>query len=373
MYLALSSYRRASVLFPLFSGGGVIGLLSREVLVSHGIVYWPHSLYQPFLAALLIVLHKALLGAPTFLSKKSLYYAIFSLAFIGGLIEWTGILFSLLASIVIFALPRYRNSRISLILAIAAFASLAIIAIHFSIALGPKDFLYTSISRFLSRSAKSASVFQLAKGYILSFAPWLLVCIISTLLVRFRNLRAALSTPGIAIMLLLSLLPLIENLLMLQHASQFSFDRLKAVFPIGIYLSVCFAIASDDKRKFIVPIILTASAISFLQYQFEIRSARDFSPVHASNLKLVQEIGRTIDVSCASISSAMKVRGYDNVLFNRAIHENQSSPQKAWEAMVQNGGCGSVWIDGFQYAPDIPSYQKAIVQLPDGKSFALNN
>jgi hypothetical protein len=113
---------------------------------------------------------------------------------------------------------------------------------------------------------------------------------------------------------------------------------------------------------------MAASVISILHYQFEIKAAREFSPVHQYNLSVVEGIGNSIDLGCTSISSSMKVRGYDNVLFKRAIHEHQKSPKDAWESMKRHGGCGSVWIDGFQYAPDIPSYQKAVVMFLDGSS-----
>jgi len=47
--LDISDSRRAS---SSFFGGALIALFSRESLVSHGIVYWPHSLYQILLGLL---------------------------------------------------------------------------------------------------------------------------------------------------------------------------------------------------------------------------------------------------------------------------------------------------------------------------------
>jgi hypothetical protein len=364
--LDLSPGRRAQ---SSFLGGGVIALLSRETLVSHGMVYWSHSLYQIFLGALLILLYKVLVDSASGQRLSNiLCVSLLLISYVGGLVEWTGIIFPTLASFAIALSPRYRHTRISLILLVAASASVATIAIHFSMALGPRDFIATSLSRFLSRSAKSATVFHLIKGYVISYGPWLLVCAISGLLVGVRKLRAALRAHGVAIILILSLLPLIENLFLLQHASQFSFDRLKAIFPIGIYLSICLAICSDIQRRLLTIGIMAASVISILHYQFEIKAAREFSPVHQYNLSVVEGIGNSIDLGCTSISSSMKVRGYDNVLFKRAIHEHQKSPKDAWESMKRHGGCGSVWIDGFQYAPDIPSYQKAVVMFLDGSS-----
>lgn len=375
--LELSPGRRA---ISAFLGGGLIALLSRETLVSHGMVYWPHSLYQLFLGANLIVLYKLLAESATGKKPtKILCAALFLLSYAGGLIEWTGIVFPLLASLVTSLSPKLRHTRIPVILLMAAIVSAVTIAAHFSIALGPGEFISTSLSRFATRSSTSSTLFlkvkALASGYILSFGPWLLVCAVSSLLVGIRRLRAALAAPAVALILLLSLLPLVENLLLLGHASQFSFDRLKAIFPVGIYLSTCLSIGLSKgpelKRRILILAILAASGISVLQYQLELKQARDFAPVHASNLKLVEDIKNSTELSCVSISSSMLVRGYDNVLFMRAIHELKKTPRDAWGAMKRYGGCGSVWVDGFRYSPDIPSYQRAVVMLPNGSSREL--
>ena len=87
--------------------------------------------------------------------------------------------------------------------------------------------------------------------------------------------------------------------------------------------------------------------------------------------KIVEKIYQNVDRGCVAFSSSMKVRGYDNVVVRRSIHDFVPSAEQAYAAMRSNGGCQSVWIEGFQYATDIPAYRKAVITDANGKVLKL--
>ena len=205
--LAISDSRRAGSAFF----GALISLYCRENLVSHGVVYWAQSLNQVFLGLLLICLVRHLnLPRGNQLSRKA-WIAIFILTYVCGLIEWTGILFGVVASIhfCAFSSRKYRFS-ISGPLFLGALASFLTIIAHFSLAIGFHRFLFTSLGRFGSRSGGSGSLFDLAHRFVISYGPWLITCLLAFVVSR-KSLIQVFSRSKILNIILLASLPLLEN------------------------------------------------------------------------------------------------------------------------------------------------------------------
>lgn len=74
--------------------GASIAIFSREVLQSHGVVYWSHSLYQLVMVLTLRYLFQHLTGTPDHPHRRHVRM-LAVLAFLGPMTEWTGYLFNL--------------------------------------------------------------------------------------------------------------------------------------------------------------------------------------------------------------------------------------------------------------------------------------
>ena len=72
---------------------------------------------------------------------------------------------------------------------------------------------------------------------------------------------------------------------MLQHAGQFSFDRLKFIVPAAIILSLAFA-KFNNKGRLILLIAITLSSINgALSYKNDILGYSEWTAIDAKNKK----------------------------------------------------------------------------------------
>ena len=218
-----------------------------ELLKSYTLSYWAQHLYTPFL---LIFCYQAGRG-----KYNWLYYTMLAA---GCLIEWTAYLAA--GAAVVLCYWRYRVSGDAsykrhlwysvLTTALCGFG----LTLWLTIPTGLFNTLYIMLSRIFVRSygrANSGHFLQLPWNYALSLGAGLIVLTLVVLVFRYReigaacrqvlnrtvlrNERLAFSAPlGFFLMLLGACC---ENLLLLQHAMIFSFDRIKVV------ALVCFALA----------------------------------------------------------------------------------------------------------------------------------
>lgn len=343
--------------------GVSVQIFSLEALLSFGIVYWSQQIYQIVLIGMLLIVTIILERNAT--DTRKLVAGLTVLAFLGAWTEWTGFIFNG-GLVILFWLKsrqdvRYRAITIQLLLA-TVIAGLLIV-VHYALAAGVLPTLKAITGRFIARSNHGGSNFyRLLTGYFLSYGTLLFLLPVAI----FASLRTVgwkrwLEQRGIAgFVLIAAILSLGENVLMMQHASEFSFDRLKAIVPAAILFAFAFArLFTPAKTTFLI-LLAAAFAQNIWSYERTLDTYAAWELIDRNNRLLVSEIEKVTDVSCADIASNMKIRGYANLLFHRGIRENVE--REAWsDTTPRVSHCSSVYLQGELAFTDLPRFTSALV------------
>jgi hypothetical protein len=354
-------------------GGALIGctisIFSREALQSHGIVYWSQSLYQSILIFFLFILFKYFTCKN---EKDRKIYAIIAaiMALIGALIEWTGYIFNI--GIIIILSLNIRKDLSSKVLAIQIFITSiiagAITIIHYGFAVGFWPTISALFRSLLARSTLTGSFIGLLDGYKSSYGSFLLTMIVAFIISLFNKSKRTNKLERISwLMFGLACIPLIENLIMLQHAIQFSFDRLKFIFPASIVLSFLFVRLGKIGKIAFLFLILFSSFYGYRDYRSSINSYSHWGAVNLKNINLKQKIQEKTNSECTIFSSNIAVRGYSNLLFHCGIYEN-TTIQESNQIMAKKNKCASVFLEGAWVFTDLPEYSRAIITYSDNTS-----
>lgn len=352
-----------------------IAIFSREALLSTGLTYWAQCLYQVILALSLIVTLKYLNSQSN--RRKSIYAAvIIALVFTGALTEWTGYIFN--AGLVLLfwfgVSGAHKDRRMSAyIFGATALAGIVTIS-HLSAAVGFYPAVDSLAHRFIDRSASTGSIAMLISGYGLSYGLFFLIAggIVAISSLTKDGPDNTNKHSAIAFLFIASCIPLIENLLMLQHASAYTFDRLKFIFPAAIILLFFFA-KSKILGRVVLPIALVAASYQgYGAYRDDLKQYSMWQAVDAYNKTLASKVKTISDQSCTVYVSSFSVRGYANLLFNHGIHEYKK-PEDAENIFKGRNGCALVYLEGDLVLPDLPKYTKATIRQMDGSIDVIEN
>lgn len=347
-------------------------LLAYESLFSHGIVYWNHSLFQIIWLLQLILLTQLLYASP----KKRHIIWLLVVCLIAPLTEWTGYLTN--ASIAIYFLTKSNYRKISLaVIATTALSGLLFIG-QFLLAISPK-FLYLSLkSRFLGRSSVSdqQNSFgslgpQLLHGYWESYSFLLLlpfVLVLAFLIVKFAKRKALLALPPFAGGLLFVLCaPLLENILLLQHAVEYNFDRLKTLIPIIFVVSVLIPLFHAHIRKVILVLWVFAIAGNVWGYYNVERQSIYFNHKETDIQKYIDNDNVLIKLlqqqtePDALYAITGGVRGWVDFTLNRNVYERVVDLGQLKTIIQQRHATQGVWLLGDDIGNQIYDWKAALI------------
>lgn len=306
-----------------------IYLFQSEILHSQGIVYWHHSLFQ------LLFLIQLNLFVRLESKAKWVFFFILSLAL--PCVEWTGYI-----SNIGLAIAFFFNDGMRLIKRICTFLAVIVLTLiscilfisHFLSVLYFEAFKTALISRFMARNVTTKISFShLIRGYSVSFGlTWVLIIALTLVVIFKKESRQTLSTilkQNKSIIFVVSF-AMLENILMLEHAIFYSFDRMKMVLPI---LLILFSlICSLDKTynlfalyKFVfLSLIFSVSIINLLQYSLHDNKYKWDVDYLENNIIFSRLINAKYNKENSVIGQSLCVRGYTNLLFNRGIYELQN-------------------------------------------------
>ncbi|PHH38738.1 hypothetical protein [Pseudomonas putida] len=345
-----------------------ITLFSREALLSGGLIYWAQSLYQPILVASLICLHTYLSTAT---DKARVWSSglLVALSILGALTEWTGFVFNGGVVLILWVINnnRLRNRKLAAGIAIATLFSVAIIVLHISAAVGFKPTIDALIERFFARSTSAGNFGDLLQGYWISYGLFLpLLLAAATLSLVTKSSKKSSSGSAAIIIFIASCFPMLENILMMQHATAFTFDRLKLVIPAGILISYAFCITNTTGKALIIGASIASSIFGYATYRNEISNYSPWVEIEKQNQAFAEELKSRPDYACSVLASSIPVRAYANLLFDRGIFEVQTSTTTA-QLMKTRGACASIFIEGDFVYPGITRYTRATIKTTDGK------
>jgi len=253
--------------------------------------------------------------------------------------EWTGYVIGGLSAIYFLVSKKRRDVS----LAFAMLASIFLAAITFSIqlymTLDLGEFISASIARFSVRSGGDADFRALFAGYYQSYGLFLIIIpvfIVSKLMNKgIRNDLANL-------MVILLAFSLIENIILAQHATSYTFDRLKLSFVISIMMCQTFLVSKGKWLFAPVTLTIISCILSFATYRSDVSQFRSWKDVQTANIAIASKALTVEGYDCASIYNSTRVRAYLNLIMGRSVWErlpteNEKNAKGECPIIVING------------------------------------
>lgn len=339
---------------------------SAEALQSHGVVYWPHSMLQPIMLGQLLMLERLLLQ-PDPRTRRRLLVALGALTMLACYTEWTAYVFSGLSGALLLAVPelRRRARTAALVLWGVAGSTAALLAFHFIAVIGLDGALEAWQARFLARSGGSTPLLHLLTGYALSFGGVVIAALVILALAAARPAFLGHVDVVTGALLLFSLGAVLENAVLLQHATQFTFDRLKVGIPLALVVGIAVARLSRRGMAAAGAMICLAAYIGFSANQSDALLHERWRTVDQANRTLVAQAGSVIDLDCATIGTNTHVRAYTNLAFDRGVHEGTAAGVLPGIG-AEERSCGTVFVVGEMVFTDLPRFTSITVVRGDG-------
>jgi hypothetical protein len=350
--------------WTVFAVVSILYLFLRESLVSHGAVYWPQSPAQLPL----------ILGAwgafRVFNGQRDIptLLTVFIACLAYPALEWTGFVFGLGVSFAIFLdwFLRHQSrtagadidagSLFAAILALVAttLSGVALI-VHFAIAIGLENLLDALAQRAHSRAVGILPALEIIPGYVTSLGALVPVAILATVVLWRKGTFPVQQFRPVYLLLLVVFFPMIENLIMMQHASEFSFDRLKLSVPLFLIVTVFFVQMKRPGK----PVYLIAAVYLILSSNLQIfahdnLSYKTWGQTVAANDRLTDDFRADPQAECVLLGSPSNVRGYLNLTFDSDIVERSSIENLVTIVADDERYCGLALISTRHEFSDLP-------------------
>lgn len=324
MYLLALVYEESEFQHVLCFIGGFSYVFLPEILHGMGIVYWHQSMMQVTLLLQVFAYYRYVIQQ----SKKWKYF-FYLMALINPYIEWTGYVAN--AGFAISEMIRNNDKGVIKAfvevfkLGIITVASFALFFAHYLLRIDPDIFLQALKNRFLARNITTdVALTEVFGGYYKSFLfVWILLLIF--LIWNFVCNKRLEIRNGLLILVLS--FPIVENIVMKQHAIAYTYDRMKGAFVlIFILCEVVYNILeSNGKHRItvaaIIGLVCVCSGLNLYAYQNDASYVWSVS-YKTNNIKLAKFV--TEKYPKATYASGTTIRGYMNLLFHRGIYENIS-------------------------------------------------
>jgi hypothetical protein len=216
----------------------LIFIFSTEFMISFGLGYWAQSISQILIVTQLYILISIIQDG--FSNKKLILLGLVSIVFCYT--EWTGFSTTGLISLYFFYLFLIKkdkeNLKIFFTLIFSIVISGVLIFLHYGFVIGFENLFNALYSRFSARSTNKIDYIFLLIGYVKSYGLYIFILpILYFVLLKNKNDKI-INYKLFYFPVFFSLVLIVENIIMMQHAVQFSFDRLK----VGIFLVLLFNI-----------------------------------------------------------------------------------------------------------------------------------
>lgn len=366
-----------------------------EALYSHGVIYWAHSPFQIFWMLQLICL-SFILSPPSpnrpLLGQVNL--ALFGLlSFLGPSTEWSGYVANLGLVLVLLVAGR-RTSFRKMWLPITAVVVATLLALATFVLFMISTLDHAAFATALTKSYRSRAgvphewsyaVFlaNFGIGYIESYGLYLAL-VLGLIVVALRRAREnvgdrAVIVPSPLMWIALAAFPLLENALLLQHASRYTFDRLKLSVVIVVALAVVFPQLARRGRSLIVGAVAGCAIFTLVQFIVvstvlpHVQPTRPYTfiegvqllyrrvwqvPEMAKNAILVP---RLAGYENAVYATPLKVRGYPCFTLHRNPYELIDSVAALDDLVTKRGAHYGIWLLGIEERNSICYWNQGVV------------
>ncbi len=348
--------------YSLIMLASIVYIFNIEALFSHGVIYWAHSLFQLFWIIQLILLYLILEKGQNPIIIRTIYILFAFISFLLAATEWTGYLVNFALFLVF--LNRYLKKRINLtpllLIVISTIASILYYVIPFIIVIGQDNLVNSLKARFFARNiTNSVGWNYLFKGYWESFSSYLIILCLFLFFGFFnKNFRERFVKKFMEMKLWLFVLifPMIENLIMKQHAIAYSFDRLKLILVIIILLIICFSSIAIKQLKYFYILIIIGVVVTVFQFNNSTRIWKEpLLSVYKPMVNYIRDLG---DVT---LFNHGPVRGYVNLTLDSGVYEHIKDEKKLLGISQSKHKERSVWLLGQTLQNQLVGWRNAVV------------
>jgi len=303
-----------------------IYLFQPEIMHGQGVVYWAQSLYQ-----LILLLQLNLLFSE---HTRKRYIAMLILSLIGAYTEWTGFCANFGIALVYLFIGECKKHNFRRFLGILASTVLGFVLFcyHYLQVLDVDIFISAMISRFNARNVvNTVPLSKLMQGYFTSFSLFIIIttlCILYCLLSKTHRNTFFHSLKTRERLFFVTIIVLLENIIMKEHAISYSFDRMKLIILL-LALFFCtvetFMLLSPNVNRTMLKtliLLFLCGMLNLISYQFLPNS---YIKTNESYLTINQNIADNIYLKFNKDNSIMicndYVRGYLSTIFKRGMYE----------------------------------------------------
>lgn len=295
-------------------------ILSPEIMHGMGSVYWHQSLMQVFLPLQCLFYYRYIKDED---APSCIGFLIMCL--IGPYTEWSGYVANagfFIAEIVRCHKKPLKKHLVLISVAIATAMSFALFCLHYLSTVESEVFFDALKERFFVRNISTDTPWRwLVKGYWESFAALILLTGIFSVMAMISWLK---KKPEIGLheklLFIVASFPLLENVVMKQHAIAYTYDRMKLALPLMLMLYWCVQTCVRNKRlaTYAASVSLVVVSLCFA-HSYKADSAYVWEiDYRKGNEKLCALINEDYDDSVCGADRA--VRGYVNMTLGRGCY-----------------------------------------------------
>ncbi len=332
-------------------------LFSPEILHGMGLCYWAHSLSQVMILLQIYCYLQLRKKDPHRKEYNKFRFAFLLICLIFPYLEWTGYLANGISSLLVGFDPKIqlvpkKNTKektfsigkhpfhLGNFFLVAGITTLSLLLFvgHYALVVD-MEFAFSHVyGRFSNRSLGADVTFgELFSGYYTSFSLLIIINLVLSLLVlsqkRTRMKFLELLKEYTFVFLFFGAI-MIENIIMLEHAISYSFDRMKLVFLLMSFLILCVITIKECKilHSFeYLPSLCFLCAILGLQ-NYILSSGYTWNYMHGEeNRILSQSLEEKLPEDQYLLFQPMKVRGYACYLFQKGIYQGYFTTEEMLE------------------------------------------
>lgn len=297
-----------------------------EIMHGMGMVYWHQSLTQ-------VLLPLQFLCFFHFEDSKKWRIGYYALAIIMPYVEWTGFISNVGVALGLFFKHGIKIQKQDFMrafwTAVCTVLALLLLCGHYLSVVDLESFRQALQDRYHMRTTYAyATTFNLLWGYWKSFKTlWILLPILGiSCVILNKGVKWIVEWVALLPMLFVMLFPVIENIVMKEHAISYTYDRMKLIYPLLLCVFWLLAAMPKDKKWFscgIAGLVTLMSVIGISNYLKNTEYLWQAS--YRTDNEILAEYCREHyhEDSLYGLKNAA-VRGYVNMLFDRGMYENIS-------------------------------------------------
>jgi hypothetical protein len=321
---------------------GATYLFAYEAAYSHGLVYWHHSLFQVAWLAQLVAAARVFHSLDDGTAPNRLEIGLLLTAsFLAPSIEWSGYLSgAAIAGALWWSGRRERRGWALALATLAATAAAGVVLIaQFASVVGLEPLIAALGERAGARSVVHGSLMSLVAGYAESFGWYLLLAgaVLAAYVIQVRRAPPAWASR----ILVVATIPLVENVVLAEHATIYTYDRLKALVVVVLVLALFIAFLSSSFRD--RALFLWMAAVVAALVQPGPSRVWPVNPPLESNTPLFERL-RAVARPCAVYGMNNISRAWVDLSLGANVYESIPGMDSLRRIVAARGACQGIYL-----------------------------